>query len=516
MSRENRVPRMSDNAPSIEIIQTRTLTTSVETSVLNSQQTSVPLVVDLDGTLTPTDTLVESALLLAKQSPLDLLKLPFWLARGREVLKSEIARRVTVAPEQLPYREDLLDYLRLEKAAGRELVLATAAHRSIADGVAQHLGLFDRVLATDGTRNLKGSNKLAAIRAEVGPAFAYAGDCAADLAVWEGAQAAVLVGAPATVCRTVRGRHVIEKEFAKPAAGLRVWRKALRMHQWAKNILLFVPLLTAFSFLPGDIAIMLLAFLCFSMAASATYIANDLWDLGNDRLHPRKKLRPFASGALPITSGLAAAALLLSTAFALAFTINKGFVAMLLGYVVLTTAYSWWLKERVLLDVLMLSLLYTMRIVTGSVAVGIHATSWLLAFSLFVFLSLALVKRCSELLLLQQRGQASAHGRDYRVADLAVLWPMGLSSALAAVVVLGLFINAPETEQRYASPMLLWGLAGLMIYWLGRLWIKTGRGEMDDDPVLYALKDRGSRLAVGLMVLVAVCAHFVDVSALLR
>lgn len=484
--------------------------------MLDSQRASatIPLVVDLDGTLTPTDTLVESVLLLAKQSPLDLLKLPLWLARGREVMKSEIARRVSVAPEQLPYRQDLLDYLRAEKAGGREIVLATAAHRSIADGVAGHLGLFDRVLATDGTRNLKGSNKLAAIREEVGPDFAYAGDSAADLAVWEGAQAAVLVGASPAVVNAVRRKHAVEQEFPKPAAGLATWRKALRMHQWAKNLLLFVPLLTAFSFLPQDVATMLLAFLCFSGAASATYIANDLWDLGNDRRHPRKKLRPFASGALPITSGVAAAAVLLGGAFALAFTVNTGFAAMLLAYVILTTAYSWWLKERVLLDVLVLSMLYTMRIVTGSVAVGIHTTSWLLAFSLFVFLSLALVKRCSELQLLQGRGQASAHGRDYRVVDLAVLWPMGLASALAAVVVLGLFINAPETEQRYASPMLLWGLAGLMIYWLGRLWIKTARGEMDDDPVLYALKDRGSRMAVGLMVLIAICAHFIDLTEL--
>ncbi|SFB73066.1 UbiA family prenyltransferase [Massilia yuzhufengensis] len=473
------------------------------------------LVVDLDGTLTPTDTLVESVLLLARQAPLALFKLPLWLARGREVMKTEIARRITLAPEQLPWREDLLDYLRAQKAAGRRLVLATAAHQSIADGVARHLGLFDAVLATDGTRNLKGGNKLAAIRAAVGPDFTYAGDSVADLPVWEGARAAVLVGASSAVARSVRGKHTVEKEFARPVAGLATWRKALRVHQWAKNLLLFVPLLTAFSFLPADIATMLLAFLCFSLAASATYIANDLWDLGNDRLHPRKRQRPFASGALPIISGVAAAALLLIGAFGLAFMVNTGFVAMLLAYVVLTTAYSWWLKEKVLVDVLVLAMLYTMRIVTGSVAVGIHTTSWLLAFSLFVFLSLALVKRCSELQLLQQRGHASAHGRDYRVVDLAVLWPMGLASALAAVVVLGLFINAPDTAQRYASPMLLWGLAALMIYWLGRLWIKTARGEMDDDPVLYALKDRGSRLVVAAMVLVAVCAHFIDLTALL-
>jgi 4-hydroxybenzoate polyprenyltransferase len=474
---------------------------------------TVPLVVDLDGTLTPTDTLVESALLLARQSPLTLVKLPFWLLRGRESMKSEIARRVTINPDELPYREDLLDYLRQERSKGRELVLATAAHRSIAEGVAGHLGLFDRVLATDETRNLKGANKLAAIREEVGTEFAYAGDSAADLPVWEGAQAAVLVGASNAVARTVRARHPVEREFAQPAPGLAVWRKALRMHQWAKNLLLFVPLLTAFSFLPGDLARMALAFLCFSLAASATYIANDLWDLGNDRKHPRKRLRPFASGALPITAGVAAAVLLLGTSFALAFLVKPAFAAMLLAYVVLTTAYSWSLKERVLVDVLVLSLLYTMRIVTGSVAVGIHTSSWLLAFSLFLFLSLALVKRCSELQLLQARGQASAHGRDYRVADLVVLWPMGLASALCAVVVLGLFINAPETQERYASPALLWGLVALMIYWLGRLWIKTARGEMDDDPVLYALKDRGSRYVVVAMVGVALCAYFSGIAA---
>ena len=472
---------------------------------------TLPLVVDLDGTLTPTDTLVESALLLAKQSPLALLRLPFWLLRGREAMKSEIARRVAIDPEELPYREDLLDYLRTERAGGRTLVLATAAHQSIAEGVANHLGLFDRVLATDATRNLKGANKLAAIREEVGPAFAYAGDSAADLPVWEGAEAAVLVGASDAVTRTVRARHPVEREFARPARGLAVWKKALRMHQWAKNLLLFVPLLTAFSFLPGDLAVMALAFLCFSLAASATYIGNDLWDLGNDRKHPRKRLRPFASGALPVTLGVAAAVLLLGTSFALAFLVKPAFAAMLLAYVVLTTAYSWFLKERVLVDVLMLSLLYTLRIVTGSVAVGIHTSSWLLAFSLFLFLSLALVKRCSELQLLQSRGQASAHGRDYRVVDLAVLWPMGLASALCAVVVLGLFINAPETRERYAAPDLLWGLVALMIYWLGRLWIKTARGEMDDDPVLYALKDRGSRMVVAAMVGVALCAYFFGV-----
>lgn len=484
--------------------------------MLNSQRAdrvseAVPLVVDLDGTLTPTDTLAESVVLLVRQSPSSLLRLPFWLLRGRQAMKSEIARRVALPVAQLPYREELIDYLRAERAGGREIVLATAAHRDIADGVAAHLGLFDRVLATDDRRNLKGRHKLAAIREAVGPDFAYAGDSPADLVVWEGAQAALLVGASESLARQVRRRHVVEKEFARPAAGLAVWRQALRMHQWAKNVLLFVPMLTAFSFAPGDIATMLLAFLCFSLAASATYIGNDLWDLGNDRLHPRKRLRPFASGVLPIAAGVTAALGLLAVAFGLAlFGVHGGFAVMLLAYVLMTTAYSWKLKEKVLVDVMALSILYTMRILSGSVAVGIETSSWLLAFSLFVFLSLALVKRCSELRLLQSKGGIGTKGRDYRVSDLAVLWPMGLASAMSAVVVFGLYINAPETQARYATPTLLWAATALLIYWLGRLWIKTGRDEMDDDPVLYALRDRGSRLAVIAMGAIMGCAYFFD------
>lgn len=382
--------------------------------------TFYPLVVDLDATLTLTDTLVESVVLLFKYSQRDLLKLPLWLILGREVMKTKIAERVSLPADQLPYRPELVEYLRAQKRLGRSIVLATAAHRSIAEGVSNHLGLFDQVLATDSGRNLKGKAKLAAIQEQVGPQFVYAGDSQADIPIWKAAQAAVLVGASGRLARSVRKRHVVEKEFPKMPMGLGVWRKVLRMHQWTKNLLLFVPMLTAFSFASDDISTMLLAFLSFSLAASATYIGNDLWDLGNDRLHPRKKLRPFASGALSIASGLVAAIVLLGTGFALAFFVNPGFAAMLLVYVILTTSYSLTLKEYVLLDVLALSMLYTLRIVTGSVAVGIHTSSWLLAFSLFLFLSLALVKRCSELKMLQKNGMASAHGRDYRVADLAV------------------------------------------------------------------------------------------------
>ncbi len=471
--------------------------------------TNTPLVVDLDGTLTPTDTLVESLVKVVKQSPLNLLRIPLWLLKGRASFKEAIAAQTGIAAEYLPYREPLLDYLREEKAKGRQIVLATAAHHTIADGVAKHLGLFDQVLATETGHNLKGKAKLQAIQEKVGESFVYAGDSQADVPIWKAAQAAVLVNVTSSMVETLRQGVRIEREFQGEVAGLSVWLRALRVHQWLKNLLLFVPLLTAFSFTDvGKLASMVLAFLAFSLAASATYMVNDLWDLENDRAHPRKRLRPFASAQLPILHGLAIAAATLLLAFGLAFTVSTGFFLMLLLYLVLTSAYSWALKEYVLIDVLILSFLYTLRILAGSVAIGIATSSWLLAFSVFMFLSLALVKRCAELVSLGESGAAATRGRDYRVTDLVVLWPLGVGAALSAVVVFGLFISAPETQGRYGTPQLLWLVAIGLIYWLARLWVKTSRGEMHDDPVVYAIKDRGSRVTLFAMIAVMLAAHF--------
>lgn len=260
---------------------------------------------------------------------------------------------------------------------------------------------------------------------------------------------------------------------------------------------------------------MTVAFLSFSFAASATYVVNDLWDLENDRAHPRKRHRPFASGRLPILRGLALAGCMLVVALVMAFAVSKGFLLMLLLYLMLTSSYSWALKEYVLIDVLMLSLLYTLRILAGSVAIGITTSSWLLAFSVFMFLSLALVKRCAELVSLDQHGVAGTRGRDYRVSDLVVLWPLGVGAALSAVVVFGLFISAPDTQARYVTPHMLWLVAIGLIYWLARLWIKTSRGEMHDDPVIYAIKDKGSRITVFAMVIATFGAHFLSLETVL-
>lgn len=469
-----------------------------------------PLIVDLDGTLTPTDTLIESIVLLAKHNPLDVLKFPLWLLRGRAVFKSNVASRVKFSAAHLPYRQPLVDYLRSERAKGRRIILATAAHKSIAEAVAKKLELFDGILASDETRNLKGRTKLAAIREAVGKKFVYAGDSVADLPIWKEAEAAILVDVSAQVAKSVRRDTPIEWEFQRSDAGIAVWLRALRVHQWMKNFLLFVPLLTAFSFFDiSKLMAIMTAFFAFCLAASATYMVNDLWDLENDRSHPRKRDRPFANGSIPIPNGIGVAAAALVAALVLAATVSGNFLSMLLLYLVLTSAYSWVLKEYVLIDVLMLSLLYTLRILAGSVAVGISTSSWLLAFSVFIFFSLALVKRCSELVSLNQTGREAARGRDYRVTDLTVLWPLGVGAALSAVVVFGLFISSADTLERYASAQLLWLVAICLIYWIARLWIKTVRGEMHDDPLVFAIKDFGSRMTILAMISTTLAAHFI-------
>ena len=472
-----------------------------------------PVVVDLDGTLTKTDTLHESIIQLVKRSPLRLLGLLFTLLKGKAAFKNAIAAQVDLDVTCLPYRQDFLEYLRKEKSKGRRIILATAAHQSIADKVAAHLGLFDEVLASNGGLNLKGAAKLAGIRDKLGSDFCYAGDSKADLTIWSNCSSAILAGASPQTTRAAKGMVAVEREFVNEGRSLKIWLRALRVHQWLKNLLIFVPVLTSFSFI-SDISNLILAcvaFASFSIAASGTYILNDLWDLENDRQHTRKRNRPFANATLPIHHGLAVAAGTLITALFLSLLVSSSFAVMLVGYVVLTTSYSLLLKSYVLIDVLLLSLLYTFRILAGSAATGIPVSAWLLAFSVFLFLSLALVKRCAELVALTDSGKAATRGRDYQVTDLTVLWPMGVGAALSAIVVFGLFISSTETQSRYASPQLLWLVAIGLLYWTGRLWVKTARGEMHDDPVVYAAKDRSSLICLGFMAGTMGIAHLVKI-----
>lgn len=476
---------------------------------MGNLESNTPLVVDLDGTLTATDTLGESVLILLKRQPWRLVQLPFWLLAGRANFKEKVSALVELDVSGLPWRSDFVAWLVDQREGGRRIVLATAANSRVAGAVSRHLSLFDDVLASSASNDLKGTRKLTAIQALVGNSFAYAGDSKADLPIWRAAESAVLVGASPRVSAQVQAMTRVEAVFPSSSPELRTWLKALRVHQWLKNLLLFVPLFTAFEGVHwGDWLLMVVAFGAFSLAASATYVLNDLWDLESDRRHPRKRLRPFASGELSLTSGIIAAALCLVLALALASLVSAGFSAMLIGYVVLTTLYSLFLKTYVLMDVLVLAMLYTYRVIAGSIAVAIEVTPWLFAFSVFTFFSLALVKRCAELVLLESVGRAASHGRDYRTGDLVVLWPLGIAASLCAVVVFGLYVATPATEARYANVQWLWLFAPALLYWFARLWIKTVRGEMHDDPIVFAVRDRGSRVVIVGMVLLVVLAHW--------
>lgn len=465
------------------------------------------LFVDLDGTLIKGDVLLESVLALLRRAPAALFLLPVWLLRGRAALKAEVAKRVQIAPEHLPATDDLLEYLHGERGRGRRIYLATASDRNMAWAVALHFGLFEGVLASDGKRNLKGARKLEAIREVVGEAaFDYAGNDRADLHVWRHARHALVVNASRRVAGRAARLCPVERIFGERRARAWSWLRAMRVHQWAKNLLLAVPLLTAHALGWQSAGIVLAAFVAFSLAASSVYLLNDLLDLEDDRHHPRKRMRPFASGELPLSHGVLGTIALLGASLAIGGALSGPFLLVLLGYLGLTLAYSLVLKHYMLLDVLLLAGLYTIRIFAGAAAIAVPVSSWLLGFSMFAFLSLALVKRTSELVALRQLERTAASGRDYRVSDLEALTAMGVAAGYAAVLVLALFISTPDVAARYGRPQVLWLLCPLLLYWLSRLWMKTRRGEMHDDPLVFAFRDRASWVIGAAMVAVTLAA----------
>lgn len=467
-----------------------------------SDHSIVPLCVDLDGTLVRSDTLVESVLDLLRRHPLAALALPFWLAAGRARFKARIAERTAIAADSLPYREEVVDWARAQSAT-RPVILVTAAHRSIAEAVARHLGFFTEVLATESV-NLKAGRKAEALVARFGDkGFDYAGNDQPDVAVWGHARLAIVVGAPRSVARAARSNAAVTREFdPAPSAlkQLRSWARALRLYQWVKNLLVFVAPAAAHTLLePPTLVASVLAFVAFGLAASGVYVLNDLLDLGSDRRHPRKRRRPFASGELSLAGGLLVAPLLLTAALALAAWIGTTFAATLLVYLACTTTYSVWLKRHSFIDVALLAALYTLRVVAGAAAVGLTLSFWLLAVCAYGFLGLALLKRYAELRELETEGRVEAAGRGYSTADVPVVLALGVGASLLATLVTALYIESYTSRILYARPEVLWALVGLMLLGVGRLWMKAGRGQMHDDPIVFVARDWPS-------IALAVCA----------
>lgn len=468
------------------------------------------LCVDLDGTLIRGNLLWECIVALLKSHPTRLLLLPFWLFGGRAFVKQQLARRVTLDPSRLPYRQEVLDLVQQERTAGRRIALVTAADSYLVQSIADYLGLFDEVHASNGKQNLKGANKAAFLAAHFADSgFDYVGDSSADLKVWRHARAAYIVGTPERAAQAA-ALTTVKAVIVDAPPSLRIWVTALRGHHWAKNLLLFLPLLLSHNLSLQPLLRTAAGFLLYGFCASGLYILNDLLDLHSDREHPWKKERPFAAGRLSISDGLLVSLVLLGIAFGVGFRLDRYFGLALVGYAALTMFYSLYVKKVALLDVFVLSSFYSFRILAGALISATPLSQWFLAFSMFFFLSLAMAKRYSELLHANDLVASGNSGRGYHVHDRELLLAFGVASSFSAVVVFSLYVQSRDVRVLYSSPEWLLLLCPIVLYWLGRTWLLAHRGELKEDPVTLAIRDRVS-YAVALAGAVVIAASVISV-----
>ena len=475
----------------------------------NASAVPLPLCVDLDGTLVKSDTFHDALCMLLRQRPASLLRIPGWWASGGKArVKAEVAALAPLDAAHLPYNRAVLRFLEEQHQSGTPIYLATGADAALAQRVADHLGIFSGVLASDGRTNLTGSHKLAGLQQRF-PAFDYIGNAPPDLPALRASRSAYSANPTLALRAALKSHHLpIAGQFQDRKPILPTALKAMRVHQWAKNILLFLPLLLSHKVSWPTLLTALAAFFCFSFFASANYLVNDLLDLESDRHHPKKRLRPFAAGDLSVASGLLLAVTLLVASCLLLPSLPAEFSLWLLLYAVSTSAYSFYLKRVPLVDVLMLSGLYALRLLAGASATNTLISPWLSSFAIFLFLSLAMVKRFSELANLRERGLAHSHGRGYLVTDIEQIRSFGTASAYAAVVVFSLYISRPDVDALYRHSGRLWLIVPFLLYWINRVWLLASRGGLDEDPVIFAIRDRTS-LAVGACIaILAVFATF--------
>ena len=456
------------------------------------------IVVDLDGTILNTDTLHECVFHLLSNSPLELLKIPFYLLKGKAYLKKFLAEKTDLNLDLLPWNKELIEILKDKKNEGAHLVLCTGADMIIANNISSYLGIFDEVFASDGKNNLTGKYKADLLIKKFGKKnFDYAGNSNVDIAVWKFCKSALVVNTTKKLSSNVDKITDISYEQIKNRFTLKIFLKAMRIHQWPKNLLLVVPMVAAQ--LTHDLYNWLLVsvgFISFSLLASSIYLLNDLLDLDNDRSHQRKKTRPFASGDISLAYGALLIPILMFISFYLAFMmLNETFIFWLTIYLILTIAYSFALKPIILIDVITLSLLYTLRVISGGAVISLETSPWLLAFSIFLFVSLAFIKRYSELDNIKSNNDLKIMGRGYYSSDAPIIQSLGISSAFCAILVFALYINSPEIIVLYDFIQIIWLCIPVLIFWLSWMWISANRGQMHDDPIMFAFKDKYSVLS---------------------
>jgi 4-hydroxybenzoate polyprenyltransferase/phosphoserine phosphatase len=471
-------------------------------SLANS--TSVPLVVDVDGTLIKTDLLYETAMQFVALNPFQTPRLLGWLSRGKPALKLELARAVELDVDALPLRAETLAAITTAQQQGRAVYLASASDSGLVERLATRIGGITGVFGTTRAVNLAGANKANALIEAFGVnGFDYIGDRPVDFPVWAKARQAIAVCHSRGFAKSVQHNFPNAEVIAHSRVDPQHLIRAMRPHQWAKNVLLFLPLVSGHNFAIAPIAATVLAFVCFCMAASSAYILNDLLDLSADRVHHRKKRRPFAAGDVPIQYGVLLGAMLFVGAGALSTLLPLNFIALLALYVVATVTYSLVLKRKLFIDVITLGGLYTIRVMAGLEAAGGAQSQWLLMICLFLFMSLATVKRCSELVLQQKAGKSVTVGRGYRIGDLPVMLALGAAAGYATSMILALYIASPEVTRLYANVSILWLIQPLFLYWISRILILSNRGELHEDPVIFACTDRVSLLTGACILVVA-------------
>jgi len=469
----------------------------------------IPLVVDLDGTLVKTDLFFEAAFVFIRKHPLNIFRLCLWMLKGKAYCKAMVAAVVDLNVQQLPFQNEFLEFLEGEKAKGRRLVLATAADEKYALQIAEHITVFDDVLASSENYNMAGTNKakkLIELFGEKG--FDYAGNAKVDVKVWKHVQNAIVVNPFRGVLKRAKSFATITQVFDdRPSSYIKTLLQQLRVHQWVKNVLIIVPWLLGREFLDfTSLTSLIIAFFAFSICASAVYVLNDLVDIENDREHSKKRFRPLAAGNFPVTQAFALIPILLIAAFFLGSFVSWEFMVILAIYLVLTSLYSFWIKRLVLIDVIMLAILYTVRIIAGAVALREIPSFWILALSMGLFLSLAIMKRYTELRELRIKGKLQTKGRGYHTDDLELLLPFGAASSYGAVVILALYINSEQVVGKYSQPEFIWLLCLFLLYWTTRAWLLAYRGEMNSDPIVFALQDRASWVIAVLSIVVVMFA----------
>lgn len=475
-----------------------------------------PIFVDLDGTLIATDTLVESILLFLRNNPINIFLLIVWLFKGKAKFKSNVVKNVKPKAELLPYNSEVLDYLKKEKKKGKQVYLITASNQIVADSIANYIKIFDGAYGSSRNINLSGKRKLDVIdKITQGTSFDYIGNSADDIPVWEKADRKILVNTPSRIKKKIIPISKVLTLIPRVnVLSIKTTLKAIRVHQWAKNSLLFLPILMAHQFSNINSLISTVwAFLSFSFCASSVYVLNDLLDLETDRKHPTKRTRPFASGDLSIAVGIMLLFGLLLVGIAISvIKLSTTFLIVLLFYMIVTTLYSLILKQILMVDVIILGGLYTLRIAAGSVASMVEVSSWLLVFSMFFFLSLAFMKRYADLILIKKNKDESIAGRGYSLEDLDLVQKSGITSGFVAILVLALYVNSAHVMVLYKSPILIWLVLPVLLYWLMRMWAVTNRGEMDDDPIIYAVKDKMSYVSIIIIIVIMILAATIDKS----